>query len=411
MLVYLTALVAGVLFTGGQMPELVIAAALGCCLSLLIPQAWLTAHGGDGVLPARRRLELAASVFGDIHAALEGEARGKDGASASAIFDRASDQVCGPCPRWELCWEQKSTETYRALCAVARPMLERGAVVREDFPQSFSESCCRLDELCQAIDRELDGLASRRQYRSRLRESRAVVAAQYGALSGYLRRAAGSLDDRDEPEIAYTPELGVGGAGKPGNTISGDRGACFRAGGGRYYLLLCDGMGTGPEAAAESAAAIRLLSGLLRAGEEPRDALETLNGVYLLRGDGGFSTVDLLAVSLVTGDAVLYKWGGAPSYLKSGGEVQKIGTAAPPPGLGVGETHKAEEYRLSLREGELLVLLSDGAGGEEAGKRLASWEDGTPRALAAALIEQARTDGEDDMTAAALRLRPCPALV
>lgn len=412
MLVFLTAVVAGVLFTGGQMPELVPAAAFGCCLSLVLPTALLPTEGEGVRVPAvRQRLERAAGILAEIHNVLNERRPASPESDAAVIFDRASDRVCSCCALWTQCWQQHSTETYHALCAVARPMLERGAAAREDFPQGFTDRCCHLDGLIAAINRELDNMVYRRQYQNRMRESRAILSDQYAALGSYLMETAQGLEPEEAPPVSFAPELGIGAAGKAGHSISGDRGACFRTPDGMYYLLLCDGMGTGPEAAGESAGAVKTLSGLIRAGLRPGSALETLNGVYILRGDGGFSTVDLLAVSLVTGEATLYKWGSAPSYLKTGTETQKIGTAAPPPGFGVGETQKAAEYRLSLREGEMLVLLSDGAGGEDAGRQIAAWKDGAPKALAAALIAEAQTDGEDDMTALALRLRPCTVLV
>ncbi len=401
---FLTVVVAGVLFTAGAMPELVPAAALGSCLAALVPASWFLGDEEAAAAATGRRLELAAAVLEEIGRRLEGEPP-ETASDAAVVFDRASDRVCGRCVLWSQCWQQRSTETYHALCAVARPMLERGAVAREDFPHGFADKCCRMDTLVSAINRELDNLTCRRQCERRLAESRRVLRRQYGFLGDYLRQAAREAPPPESPR--FRPELGVAMAGKEGHSLSGDRGACFRMPEGLYCLLLCDGMGTGPEAAAESAEAIRTVAGLIRAGVEPGAALETLNGAYILRGDGGFSTVDLLAVSLATGQGTLYKWGAAPSYRKTAAGVEKIGTAAPPPGLGVGEDHRAAEYRLSLCDGEMLVLLSDGAGGEEAGRQVAAWEDGNPKGLAAALVAEAPAGGEDDRTALALCLRPC----
>ena len=404
---FLTTVVAGVLFTAGVMPELVPAAALGCCLAAAIPPAWFLDTGERAAAAAARQLEAAAAVFQELGNVLESEARVPPSDTA-VIFDRASDRVCGSCVLWSQCWQQRSTETYHALCAAARPMLERGAAVREDFPRSFTDKCCRLDAFLSAVNRELDGLACRRQCDHRLREGRTVLRRQYAFLRDYLLQTAGRTAGQEPAAPArYRPELGIAMAGREGHRLSGDRGACFRTPAGLYCLLLCDGMGSGPEAAEESAAAIRTVAGLIRAGVEPRAALETLNGAYILRGDGGFSTVDLLTVSLATGEGILYKWGAAPSYLLHGGRIERIGTADPPPGLGVGETHKAAEYRLSLGEESLLVLLSDGAGGEDAGRRISALAGESPKALAAALVAEAPEAGEDDRTALALCLRPC----
>ena len=103
-----------------------------------------------------------------------------------------------------------------------------------------------------------------------------------------------------------------------------------------------------------------MLRSLLTLGFDAMDAAAMLNELYVLRGDGCFSTIDLLEVDLCTGEGALYKWGAAPSYLKKGGTVKKIGTASPPPGLGVGEEHRAERVGLSLQRGEQLVLTTDG---------------------------------------------------
>lgn len=48
--------------------------------------------------------------------------------------------------------------------------------------------------------------------------------------------------------------------------------------------------------------------------------------------------MDLLHIDLTSGEAELLKWGAAPSYLRCGDTVKKLGTASLPPGVGVGET-------------------------------------------------------------------------
>ena len=91
------------------------------------------------------------------------------------------------------------------------------------------------------------------------------------------------------------------------------------------------GLRSGADARRESTAAVRLLRGLLTAGFAPEYALQILNSVYLLRDDGAFATVDLLEIDLASAALTLYKWGSAPSYLKRGASVQKIGTAKTAP--------------------------------------------------------------------------------
>lgn len=172
------------------------------------------------------------------------------------------------------------------------------------------------------------------------------------------------------------------------------------------YVLLCDGMGTGSGAQSDAQEAISVLQSLLTLGFDAMDAAAMLNELYVLRGDGCFSTVDLLEMDLCTGEGALYKWGAAPSYLKKGGTVKKIGTASPPPGLGVGEEHRAERVGLSLQRGEQLVLTTDGIPEAACEQYLRACGPLSPRELAAGVVACASESEPDDRTAVIVQLDP-----
>ena len=114
-------------------------------------------------------------------------------------------------------------------------------------------------------------------------------------------------------------------------------------------------------------------------------------------------TVDLAELRLDTGRVTVYKWGAAPSLLLSSGLVDKIGTAGPPPGLSVTDGREMVE-RLSLRRGEVLVLLSDGVDGETVRRRAHLHVQLPPEELAAEILEQGTDDSEDDATVVVIRL-------
>ena len=61
---------------------------------------------------------------------------------------------------------------------------------------------------------------------------------------------------------------------------------------------------------------------------------------------------------------------------------------------------------LSLRRGETLILLSDGVEGEEVMRRVSETPDAPPGELAEQILEEGCREGEDDATAAVLRLYP-----
>ena len=201
----------------------------------------------------------------------------------------------------------------------------------------------------------------------------------------------------------FSAELGVYGCGADGAEVSGDCTNGFSCG-EWYYALLCDGMGTGEDAARESKMAAGLLHDLICAGLEAQEALEMLNGVYILRGDGAFSTIDLAQVSLVSGEGYLMKWGAAPSYLRRAQRVMRLGSATLPPGLGVHENAGAECIPINLRGGETLVLASDGTDSAQLERRLGSYDGRSPQELARILVGEGDSDA-DDRTAAVLRLR------
>ena len=169
----------------------------------------------------------------------------------------------------------------------------------------------------------------------------------------------------------------------------------------RSYILLCDGMGTGAGAARESREAAELLKRMLQAGFPAEYALRSLNSLAVLRELGGCTTVDLVRLHLDTGRGTLYKWGAASSYLLKNGQLRKIGTAGPPPGL----SQQARETvdRLSLGGGEVLILLSDGAGEDMLLRTAWTAPEPSPGGLAAAIVEHGAQEG-DDATVAVVRL-------
>ena len=83
----------------------------------------------------------------------------------------------------------------------------------------------------------------------------------------------------------------------------------------------------------------------------------------------------------------------------------RLGTASLPPGVSVGGTLRAQQIRLSLGGGEVLVLTSDGVRGEDAERLLRQADRVEARELAAGLVAAGPETAEDDRTAAVLCLR------
>ncbi len=397
-LFWLGAVVLSGLLTGCAW-QLLASAFLGAVLSLAIGELSCLGNGQALQTQSDPRTRLTANLLDRLGQCLAVTRADAPDPETNAVFDRAADRVCRLCSRWDTCWGTAVVETCDALNRAAPAMLTRGKALREDLPESFTEQCRHMEGLLNALNRELEDLGCRRQYRSRLRESRRILSMQYQALGDALSRPV----RREGGRPRFQPELGFRSRGRQVGDLSGDRGASFRVD-KWFFLILCDGMGTGYAAHAEAGAAIEILRILLQTGMEPAKALEMLNGIYILRDDGGFATLDLLRVDLETGQGELHKWGSAPSYLKRRGSVEKIGTASPPPGIGVGEEYRPEGVKLSLSRGEILVMVTDGAGGEAAERFIRQYGGLSPKELASGIVSCSHAQGEDDRTAAVIKL-------
>ena len=189
----------------------------------------------------------------------------------------------------------------------------------------------------------------------------------------------------------------------------------FKRPDGKLYLLLCDGMGSGPEANRESSLAVRLLEQLLQAGVSASHALTTLSSALALRGEetGGFTTVDLLQIDLFTGEGELFKLGAAPTYVKKGEGVQRLSGSSLPAGLAEGEGRALDRFPLRLAPGDCVLMVSDGICGagddgwlKERLERFAPAD--SPKDLARDLITHSPVDATDDRTALVVRIQRRP---
>ena len=210
-----------------------------------------------------------------------------------------------------------------------------------------------------------------------------------------------------EPLMAVA---GVAAADREGQTVSGDAGVWFKDGAGRLNFLLCDGMGSGPEANQDSGCALRLLEKFLRAGLTPEEALNTVGEALALRGEeeGGFTTVDLLQIDLFSGKSAVYKLGAAPTYLRRGGQVERLSGESFPAGVSAGAG--PDVFPMTLDAGDCVVLVSDGVttGRDDRWLRqlLQEFDGLSPQELAARILKESgrQSGGGDDRTVIALKL-------
>ena len=370
------------------LPALVIGGLLG----RFLPESTVSTPRRGEMGIAQVRLELVASVFSQIQILLlENHAPPID---ETALVSRAADRACGSCPNRKSCRERDAAANLSAQI-LHRPLLDG---------HDLGFTCRKEGRIVSELHRAQEQLRGLRSNREIQRENRSALLQQYQFLAEYLQDLSDELGKRIKSAIPrYKPQISV--CANRGEGENGDRFQCFAGTGCSYYILLCDGMGTGIGAVDEGRHATALMKKLLTAGFPAEYALRSLNSLCALRGMAGAVTVDLAQLQLDTGKVLLYKWGAAPSYLLTAAGAEKIGTAGPPPGLSVTDARETVE-RLSLRRGETLVLCSDGVGGEDALRCWFAEADEPPGELAARILEAGKLRSQDDATVAVVRLVP-----
>ena len=366
--------------------------ALGSGLGTFLPPQTPIARRRGETGMAQVRLELAAGALAQTEQVLS-EVPDYP-IDEQALIAKAAERACGCCP----C--RKGCSTQNTAAQLPTTLLHRPLITMEDLPIS----CRKRGRLLLELRRGQDQYRAIRADRDRQQEYRQAVIQQYRFLGDYLRELADQLPRRGKTlGQRYRPEVAVCSAGL--EAANGDRCLWFAGSQCRYYILLCDGMGTGIGAEAEGKTAANLLKKLLTAGYPAEYALRSLNSLCTLRGTAGAVTVDLAQIDLQTGKVELYKWGAAPSYVLNDGMAEKIGTAGTPPGLSVNCNRETVD-KLSLRRGETLILLSDGVDGEAAIRRASEMTRKTPGELASKVLQYGRGNGSDDATVAVVRLYP-----
>ncbi len=355
---------------------------IGGMAGLLLPPKPELNHRRGDTGAAQVRLELGAEVMASTQRLIaELESPPID---QQALLDKVRDRACGTCSARRNCTLKDRLEP-------------------EFLLSPLDADCRKPGRLIPELHRAQDQLKYLKAERQRQMEYRGALQQQYRFLGEFLRSLSDKLPRREkEPVLSFRIEASARSHGK--ERSNGDKCLAFAGTGCKFYVLLCDGMGTGLGAAQEGLIAGRYLRQMLKSGFPAEHALRTYNSLLALRGAAGAVTVDLAEIRLDTGIATLYKWGAAPSWVLTRKGAEKIGTATPPPGISVTETRETVE-KLSLCRGEVLILLSDGVDGEDVLHHCDLTPDQPPGELAAKILEMGGGK-EDDATAAVIRLRP-----
>lgn len=368
------------------LPGLFLGAAAGHFLPVPVRQTYRRGETGG----AQVQLELAAGVLTQTRQLLEDVPQTV--IDTGSLVKRAAVSACSGCAM------RRNCRDARRMAQLPGALLEKPLISPEELPVR----CRKTGRVLTELHRSQEQLRAIQADRQRQQEYREAVQQQYRFLSAYLQDLSDRICQRGQTlQLQYEPKVLI--YGNCSYSANGDRCSHFSGIRGNYYIILCDGMGTGAGAVQEGKQAVQMLRSMLTIGFPAEHVLQSLNSLCALRERAGAVTVDLAEIALETGKVTIYKWGAAPSYLLGHNQTQKLGTSSLPPGIGV--TGKRESVcRCTLHKDQLLLLTSDGISQEQV--LGCSRRTATPETLGRLVLESARENGEDDATLVTIQLLP-----
>lgn len=157
----------------------------------------------------------------------------------------------------------------------------------------------------------------------------------------------------------YVALTGAARAIKEGEAKSGDNFSVIESEEGRLTVLLCDGMGSGEKACADSEAILDLLEKMIEAGFDLKTAISLAGSAFATKDqEQNMSTLDICELELYEGSCIFCKIGGAASFLKRGRNVEQISISHLP--LGMFGMEEPERVKRELVEGDCIVMVTDG---------------------------------------------------
>ena len=236
-----------------------------------------------------------------------------------------------------------------------------------------------------------------------------------GCRSGVAGRSTCAL--RFVEDRRFKMQCGVARRAKSRGGDSGDSYSYMELRNGQCLLALSDGMGSGEKAQRESTATVELLEDFLESGFEKELAVKMINSVLVLKNsEESFSTLDICAVDLYTGQAEFIKIGAWATFLLRDGIVSVIRSSSLP--IGMLKQVDLETTRRRLMDDDIILMVTDGvAESIEGVSDKESWLASTlqkcrlhnPQDVADYIMRAAESESggiaKDDMTILAARVR------
>ena len=342
--------------------------------------------------------------------------RNKEDTVMIEMFDNIASRVCDGCSLQGNCWRKDSSKTYDNMYGLWQAMEADGYCDYSNMPLGFKQVCMRVERFLAEFNHVYELYKQNTLLKGEAVSGRGIMARQYGEISRIINLLSQEVEtgcgEKELPAAKFSVKVTVRQEAKRGCAVCGDSILHFEKD-GRYYVILCDGMGSGEEAMSESRLTARLFYEFLNAGFEKETALNMINSALALKADQeSFSTADILEINMETGVGEFLKIGSAQSFVKTKSAVEEILSKALP--VGILENVEVTAQSTELRNNDLILMISDGVGEAGSGvlknewiKKLLTMDNRNDEELAELILAGAksRMKFSDDMTCAVVRIK------
>lgn len=145
---------------------------------------------------------------------------------------------------------------------------------------------------------------------------------------------------------------------KDGGRICGDSYSCINNSDGKTMVCICDGMGTGIDAAKTSEVVVEMVEEFFEAGFSEKTGAKLINAAMASCNEDNPFTLDVAVLDLYDGICNMVKFGAMASYLKKEDNVEIVKTYSMP--AGVFDNIDPEVQSCHIGDDNYLVIVSDG---------------------------------------------------
>lgn len=147
---------------------------------------------------------------------------------------------------------------------------------------------------------------------------------------------------------------------KHGEKYTGDSYSYGKTKDGNYISILSDGMGSGPEAGAESKITVEIIEKFMDVGFNELTAIDAVNSIMGIKfsEDEKFATLDMQKIDLYNGNVKFMKVGAVESFIKKGNKVEVVNSETLP--FGVLESPDIDMVDMTVGNGDFIITISDG---------------------------------------------------